>query len=97
MDGRTDRPGPKEEDFRMILCSICALYGSKQHVIISYSTTKRNDGFGGEEKFRLINFIAGRLCVYRHIWWILFSLFSIIIIHYIPSARFHHLVNLFMI
>lgn len=48
------------------------LYRPKQHVIISYSTTKRKTVWR-RKRFRLIKFIAGRLCVYQRAWWILFS------------------------
>lgn len=61
------------------------LYRPKQHVIISYSTTKWNEAVHGE-KFQLIKFIAGAtmcLSTYMVDFYSLSSLFSIIIIHYI--------------
>lgn len=83
----------------MILCSICACRDLNSMLLLVIQQQREMTGPSAErKKFRLINFIAGRLCVYRHIWRILFSSFS----HHHHSLRSSvvarvHLVNLFMI
>lgn len=54
------------DGFMLHLC----LYKPKQHVVISYSTTKRSTK---HQNFNSLTLLPARLCVYRRIWWISFS------------------------
>lgn len=79
----------------MILCSICIDLNSMLLLVIQQqSETKRST----EKNFNSLSLLPGRLCVYRHIWWIF-----VLSLRFSPSSSFitfclgPHLVNLFMI
>lgn len=100
------REGKRERETKtivsMVLCSICACRGlsSMLLLVIHRTNVSKRRKSPATKRFNSLTLLLGRLCVYRRIWWTLFSFFLpsvIIIIHYLLFPSDQRLVNLFMI